>query len=47
MIHFLKNVMIAGGLLQIAAIGAGALSMDNRRPDDIYRRPLYEHPLAH
>jgi putative oxidoreductase len=28
MIHFLKDVMIAGGLLQIAAFGAGALSMD-------------------
>jgi len=33
MIHFLKNVMIAGGLLQIAAFGAGALSMDNRSPN--------------
>jgi putative oxidoreductase len=31
MIHFLKNVMITGGLLQIAAFGAGALSIDNRR----------------
>ena len=30
MIHFLKNVMIAGGLLQIVAFGAGALSIDNR-----------------
>lgn len=30
-IHFLKNVMMAGGLLQIAAFGAGALSIDNRR----------------
>jgi putative oxidoreductase len=30
MIHFLKDVMIAGGLLQIAAFGAGALSIDNR-----------------
>jgi putative oxidoreductase len=30
MIHFLKNVMIAGGLLQIAAFGAGALSLDSR-----------------
>jgi putative oxidoreductase len=29
MIHFLKNVMIAGGLLQIVAFGAGALSIDN------------------
>ena len=31
MIHFLKNVMMAGGLLQIAAFGAGALSIDNGR----------------
>jgi putative oxidoreductase len=31
MIHFLKNVMMAGGLLQIAAFGAGALSIDSRR----------------
>jgi putative oxidoreductase len=30
MIHFLKNVMITGGLLQIVAFGAGALSIDNR-----------------
>jgi putative oxidoreductase len=31
MIHFLKNVMMAGGLLQIVAFGAGPLSIDNRR----------------
>jgi putative oxidoreductase len=30
MIHFLKNVMMAGGLLQIVAFGAGELSLDNR-----------------
>ena len=30
MIHFLKNVMMAGGLLQITAFGAGAFSLDNR-----------------
>ena len=30
-IHFMKNLMIAGGLLQIAHFGAGALSVDNRR----------------
>ncbi|MGE8677193.1 MAG: DoxX family protein [Achromobacter marplatensis] len=30
MIHFLKNVMIAGGLLQIAHFGAGAWSLDAR-----------------
>ena len=31
MIHFLKNVMMAGGLLQIVGFGAGAFSIDNRR----------------
>lgn len=31
MIHFLKNLMIAGGLLQIAAFGAGALSLDTSK----------------
>jgi putative oxidoreductase len=31
MIHFLKNVMMAGGLLQVAAFGAGELSIDNAR----------------
>jgi putative oxidoreductase len=30
MIHFLKNVMMAGGLFQIAAFGAGIISLDNR-----------------
>jgi putative oxidoreductase len=30
MIHFLKNFMMAGGLLQIVAFGAGAISLDNR-----------------
>jgi putative oxidoreductase len=30
-IHFLKNLMMAGGLLQIVHFGAGALSVDNRR----------------
>src|SRR5258706_15145357 len=28
--HFIKNLIMTGGLLQIAAYGAGALSMDNR-----------------
>jgi putative oxidoreductase len=30
MIHFLKNIAIAGGLLQVAAFGDGALSLDGR-----------------
>lgn len=29
-IHFMKNVMLAGGLLQIVTFGAGAFSLDNR-----------------
>ena len=32
LIHFLKDVMITGGLLQIVAFGDGALSIDNRKP---------------
>jgi putative oxidoreductase len=31
MIHFLKNVAMAGGFLQVAAFGAGAWSLDARR----------------
>ncbi|WP_426413353.1 DoxX family protein [Bradyrhizobium ganzhouense] len=31
MIHFLKNIMIVGGLLQVVAFGAPALSLDARR----------------
>ncbi|MFM0169852.1 DoxX family protein [Paraburkholderia sediminicola] len=31
MFHFLKNVAMAGGLLQVVAYGAGAFSFDNRR----------------
>ena len=30
-IHFLKNIAMAGGLLQIVAFGAGRFSFDNRR----------------
>ena len=31
LVHFLKNVAMAGGLLQIVALGAGRLSLDARR----------------
>ncbi|MCJ8158364.1 DoxX family protein [Sphingomonas sp. LaA6.9] len=30
-IHFFKNIAMAGGLLQVAAFGAGRLSLDARR----------------
>ena len=40
--HFLKNVMMAGGLLQIVAFGAGALSVDNRRNTG----ELHSHPAV-
>ncbi|MGU3406610.1 DoxX family protein [Methylobacterium brachiatum] len=31
MFHFLKNLAVAGGLLQVAAFGAGPFSLDARR----------------
>ena len=31
MVHFLKNLAMAGGLLQVAAFGAGPLSLDARQ----------------
>jgi putative oxidoreductase len=31
LIHLLKNLAMAGGLLQVAAFGAGSLSLDARR----------------
>ena len=31
MIHFLKNIAITGGLLQVIAFGAGPFSLDNWR----------------
>ena len=31
MIHFLKNIAVVGGLLQVAAFGAGSFSLDARR----------------
>jgi putative oxidoreductase len=35
MIHFLKNLMIIGGLLQIAHFGAGRFSLDARDPKNV------------
>lgn len=31
LIHFLKNIALVGGLLQVAAFGAGSWSLDARR----------------
>jgi len=31
LIHLLKNIAMAGGLLQVVAFGAGSFSFDNRR----------------
>ncbi|MFK0378505.1 DoxX family protein [Pandoraea sp. NPDC090278] len=40
MIHFLKNVMMAGGLLQIIYFGAGAFSLDSLRKSASVRAPV-------
>lgn len=37
MFHFLKNVAMAGGLIQVVAFGAGAFSFDNRREVTVAR----------
>jgi putative oxidoreductase len=34
--HFIKNFVMAGGLLQIVAFGAGALSIDSRHSSSTY-----------
>jgi putative oxidoreductase len=34
MIHFLKNISMMGGLLQVVAFGAGAFSLDGRAARD-------------
>jgi putative oxidoreductase len=39
MINFLKNVMMAGGLLQITYFGAGAFSLDARFAESAPRKP--------
>ncbi|WP_332851447.1 DoxX family protein [Duganella sp. S19_KUP01_CR8] len=39
MIHLLKNIAMAGGLLQVVAFGAGAYSFDNRRAANAGRQP--------
>jgi putative oxidoreductase len=40
MIHFLKNVAISGGLLQVVAFGGGAYSLDARRTASLPDRHL-------
>jgi putative oxidoreductase len=42
MIHFLKNVAMAGGLLYVAAFGGGALSLDAV----LFRRTIGERAVA-
>lgn len=41
MIHFLKNLALTGGLLQVVAFGAGAFSLDTRTPKLIQRPALF------
>ena len=33
--HFIKNIVMTGGLLQIIAFGAGAFSIDNHQAKDV------------
>ena len=40
MIHFLKNVAMAGGFLQVAAFGAGTFSLDSRATQNDSRHTL-------
>lgn len=40
LIHLLKNIAMAGGLLQIAAYGAGSLSLDARLGAPMARRAV-------
>jgi putative oxidoreductase len=35
MVHFLKNIAMTGGLLQIVAFGAGSFSIDSRREESL------------
>ena len=44
MIHFLKNVAMAGGLLQVVAFGAGAFSLDARRTRGVTQRLATQSP---
>jgi putative oxidoreductase len=48
MIMFMKNITIAGGLVLLAAHGAGALSLDHRRASEaiVYRRYLKNDPQS-
>jgi hypothetical protein len=39
--YFLKNVAVAGGLLQIVAFGAGRFSLDGRLPKRAPFAPIY------
>jgi putative oxidoreductase len=44
MIHFLKNIMLTGGLLQIVYFGAGPISIDASRRDP--RLAIGAHPAG-
>jgi putative oxidoreductase len=46
MIHFLKNFMIVGGLLQIVHFGPGAVSLDNRRQSRARSRTPSENSVS-
>jgi putative oxidoreductase len=46
MVHFLKNIAITGGLLQVVAFGAGSFSIDGRRATSRGASPVNSIPTA-
>jgi putative oxidoreductase len=46
MAHFLKNIAITGGLLQVVAFGAGSVSIDNRLANSRGGSPVNSIPTS-
>jgi putative oxidoreductase len=46
MVHFLKNIALAGGLLQVVAFGAGRFSIDGRLANSSGDSPMNSIPIS-